>query len=83
MPRLKIWVSTERSKNGAAIRSAPMRSPLAQASRILLHFDIAAVPSKLCGDRSLREQLQICEPPFVDFIAPQFAAAWLFIEPLC
>ena len=43
----------------------------AQASRILLHFDIAAVPSKLCGDRSLRDQLQICEPPFVDFIAPR------------
>ena len=48
-----------------------MRSPLAQASRILLHFDIAAVPSKLSGDRSLRDQLQICEPPFVNSIAPR------------
>ena len=48
-----------------------MRSPLAQASRMLLHFDIAAVPSKLCGDRSLRDELQICELPFVDFIAPR------------
>jgi hypothetical protein len=35
----------------------------------LLPFDIAAVRSKLCGDRSLRDQLQICEPPFVDSIA--------------
>jgi hypothetical protein len=44
-----------------------MRSPFAQASRMLLHFDIAAVPSKLCGDRSLRDELQICEPSFRGF----------------
>ena len=53
-----------------------MRSPLAQASRILLHFDIAAVPSKLCGDRSLRDQLQICEPPFVDLSLVEAESCW-------
>ena len=61
MPRLNSLVSGDLSKNRAAIRSASMRSPLAQASRILLHFDIDTVPTRPCADRSLWEQLQICE----------------------
>jgi hypothetical protein len=35
MPRLKILVSGDRSKNCAAMRKAPIRSPLHQAARIL------------------------------------------------
>ena len=48
-----------------------MRSPLAQASRILLHFDIAAVPSKLCGGSISTGAALDLRASFVDFIAPR------------
>jgi hypothetical protein len=41
--RYKSAVSSDLSKNRAATRSASMRSPLAEASLILVHFDIAAI----------------------------------------
>ena len=35
MPRLNVLVSADRSKNRAAMRNAPIRSPTAYAVRIL------------------------------------------------
>src|SRR5215468_823953 len=39
MPRLNILVASDRSKNRAATRNAPMRSPAAHALRILSVLD--------------------------------------------
>jgi hypothetical protein len=47
IPRLRITVSCERSKKRDAMRSAPMRSPAAHASRILVTLDFM-IPQREC-----------------------------------
>ena len=78
-------------ENLSILRSAkkPCRDPqrayaitLCQASQILLHFDIA--PSvELCGDRSLREELQACEPSFRCLSLSEVESCWPPAEGCC
>src|SRR5215469_7243971 len=51
MPRLKVSVSIDRSKNRAAIRSAPIRSPACQAARI---SSVLQFTSSAHGSRTLK-----------------------------
>jgi len=50
MPRIKVLVSMDRSKNRAAIRNAPTLSPAAHAARIWLVLESTSLSEALnCG----------------------------------
>ena len=50
MPRLKVLVASDRSKN-SAMRSAPISSPITPGLHELLHFEVGSTCTALTSGR--------------------------------